>query len=116
MLGEQSREVSDAVLVRTEPGPLATLFAGDESRVGENFQVVADGRLRQTDGFIEVAGAAFTGGADEGEQLQPGGFGDSFEDLGQVLCVGSIDGADRPVAQNAAGLTAGALTGTASVM
>ena len=37
-----------------EPGPLAALFAIDESGVGENFQVVAHGGLGQADGFGQV--------------------------------------------------------------
>ena len=44
--GEEPGEVPDPVLVGAEPRPLSALLTRDEPGIGEDFEVVTDGRLR----------------------------------------------------------------------
>ena len=55
--------------------------------INKDLEVMADRRLGQPDGAVEVARAGLARRADDGEQLQAGRVGDSLQNLGHPLCL-----------------------------
>ncbi len=75
-------------------GPDTALVAGENPGVHEDLEVVGDGGLGQAQGLGQVADAGFASfmRGDHGDQPQPGGVGERFEEPGEV---GGLAGADR---------------------
>jgi hypothetical protein len=72
-------------------GPDATFVPGEQACFGEDPQVVADGRLRESErcGQVDDACFAVVGGLDEAQQPEPGRVCEGFEDTGQAAAIGS---------------------------
>lgn len=87
--GEEVAELRERFFADAKVGPVAALFAFDETGLEEHFEVVANGRLAEAERFSEVADAGLVIGLslDEAQKAEPGGVGDRFENRRELVGV-----------------------------
>lgn len=78
-----------------EPGPLAPLLPGDQSRIDQNRKVMAHCCLAPVEWLVEVTSTDFAFGdaGDQAQQPQADGVGQDLEHTGQVDGLGDREGA-----------------------
>jgi hypothetical protein len=75
----------DRLGLESEEGPAATLFSFEKSCLGEDFQVVADRRLRKAERFRQVADAHLPCRTDQAEETETRRIGNDPQGGGQSL-------------------------------
>jgi hypothetical protein len=86
-LGEDASKQLKRFRPHAEVSPVSALFAFDESGLVEDFQVVADRGLAQSERFGEVADACLFAGLslDKAEEAEPSRVGEDFQRSGELV-------------------------------
>ena len=84
---ERSGKGAETLVLDSVERPLASLFASDEAGLDQDFHVVGNGALAESDGRGEVAdaGLAARSGRDHGDQSHSGRVPESLEPGGELL-------------------------------
>src|SRR5919106_1035990 len=92
-LRQQGAKGRERLLANAKVGPAAALLSLDQARLEKHLEVVADGRLAQTERLGEVADAGFVVGLrlDQAEQSQARGICDHLQPRGELLGVRGVE-------------------------